>query len=114
VIRENIAAVQKMAERYYGGVEVAPRTGTPGWYVRFACNGGRQNPVLVRLPEYLQRELTEDRAQMFWGNMKRTAGKPVCNQHRNSNCMVGELVKLNAQEALGITKRFDDGFQIEG
>jgi hypothetical protein len=105
VIDKNVAAFQKMARRYYEGVEVAPRTGTPGWYVSFTCSkGGRQNPVFVRLPE---RGQAND--AVFWDNMKRTADRPVCNQHRNSHCMVGTAVNLNAQKALGITKRFDDG-----
>jgi hypothetical protein len=110
VIAANLEAFRKMARRYYVGVEVAPRTGTPGWYVSFTCSRhGRQNPVYVRLPERGQ-----GLGAMFWENMKRTAGKPICNQHKGSDCMVGTAVNLNARDALGLTKRFDEGHQIVG
>lgn len=110
VLAANTEAFRILARRFYEGVEVAPRTGQAGWYVQFQCNKSRQQPpVFVRLPERGQSV-----GAVFWSNMARTAEKPVCAQHRNSLCMIPTAVQLNGQQALGKTKRFDEGHQIVG
>jgi hypothetical protein len=99
VIAENLERFRTLARKYYEGEEVKEKP--PGWVIQFTCNKIRNNPpkVVVKLPT----GTTSD----DWEQVKDTAAKPKCPQHKNSACMVGAPVEMPHAQLILETQRYD-------
>lgn len=110
VITNNLAAFQKMAKRFYEGVEEV-NTVRLVWFAKFTCTLIKQpKPVFIRLPDRGQ-----GLGSIFWSNMQNRAEKPRCQVHKNSTCLDGGVaVQLQSQEAIKHKLKYDDSGKISG
>jgi hypothetical protein len=115
VIVANVEAFRSLAERYYEGEDEDEEIEVhrpPVLVVSFKCGRGHQahrgREQRIKLPPDGQSIAT-----IFWANFKRYAVVPNCTQHRNSDCMTGEVIPINDLDADALGKIFDRNGEIQ-
>ncbi len=108
VIGANLAFFQRLADRFYEGVEVVVNR-NPSPVVTFKCNkSATAKPILVKLPTRAQVVGT-----VFWSNFKAFAKPPKCSLHRTADCMVGTAEMMQYADAIKVQSRFDDYGEVK-